>query len=389
VQKMTKPLAAIIGVCGVFVVTLWVRHSDSSAPEPAKLARNQGALLVDKDATERGGWIARPEGGGSQKPGSATGVHAAGVPGSMSTGDASGVADGSGGSSGSAAAIAAGRSAKGGVAAAGSPQYASSGSVQVNAAVPAMPAPFEGAKALGAGGKEVPGSTSQVAVAGGGKDAGKDVADENGLVLSLPLNQSNGTVADKGDTSPLLDQGITCQGDGCKFSTDSQFALPDAGNLKGDEGTVSFCLQPDWNGGDVGDASLVQLRNPNMWENRMQIFKNGRYMRLIFTPNTGLETGGSMAIDSWQPGQKHAVAAVWGQDPTSGQQTVAFYVDGQLAQPPQPYDGQLDIAPGTPLYIGSDLPAGGPSAGGTLSSFQGYNHPLAADAIAGLASGCQ
>jgi hypothetical protein len=138
-------------------------------------------------------------------------------------------------------------------------------------------------------------------------------------------------------------------------------------------------MQPQWGGGDEGDASLVQLRDSDQWDNRLQIFKNGRYLRFLFTPDTGKESNVAAVVDAWQPNEWHQVTATWGDSVQS------FYVDGHLVGQ-QTYTGQLDVRTGTPLYIGSDLPRGGPSAGGAISNFQVYRTPLGPDAVSNLAS---
>ncbi|MFQ5666498.1 MAG: LamG domain-containing protein [Candidatus Binatia bacterium] len=205
----------------------------------------------------------------------------------------------------------------------------------------------------------------------------KDGQDEDsGPVLSLPLEDS--PEAEDGETA-VFEKGVTFDGKGAVFSADSEFVVPNAGNIKGDAGTLSFSLEPQWGGGDEGDASLVQLRTPDVWENRLQIFKNGRYLRFLFTDNTGQERNIATTIDNWEPGQQHKITATWGEALQS------FYVDGHLIGQ-QTYSGTLDVQPGTPLHIGSDIPNGGPSAGATISQFQVYNRALPPDQIGRLAS---
>ena len=126
----------------------------------------------------------------------------------------------------------------------------------------------------------------------------------------------------------------------------------------------------------------MNLRTPNAFANRLQITKNGRYLRLLMADNTGNESGSSMLISDWQAGQSHLVTATWGQALNS------LYVDGQLVSS-QTYQGDLEIPPGTPMYIGSDYAGGIPGARGSLSNFEVYNRPLTQDEVAGLTAGCQ
>lgn len=212
-----------------------------------------------------------------------------------------------------------------------------------------------------------------------GSDPSKSDNPEDGLVLSIPFD--NSTLPDKGEP-PVTEEGVAFDGHGATFSTDSQLAIPDTGNL-GDAatGTISFCLRPQWSGDQPTDASLVNLRT-GAFANRVQIAKNGQYLRFLLADNTGHESGAGVSIYNWEPGETHLVTATWGQASSS------LYVDGQLVGS-QSYQGEIQIPPGTPMYIGSDIPGGNPGAGGTLSDFLVYNRPLSQDEIGGLTPNCQ
>jgi len=60
-----------------------------------------------------------------------------------------------------------------------------------------------------------------------------------------------------------------------------------------------------------------------------------------------------------------------------------LYIDGTLAAQ-RSFDGQLDIPPGTPMYIGSDYPGGVAAAQGSISNFQVYGQALPSEQIAGF-----
>ncbi|MFN8626407.1 MAG: LamG domain-containing protein [Candidatus Binatia bacterium] len=198
-------------------------------------------------------------------------------------------------------------------------------------------------------------------------------------MLSISFDQS--TVPEKGD-GPVVEHDIAFDGQGATFSTDSQFAIPDAANLTGDAGTISFCVTPQWGGDEPIDASLVNLRTPNQFNNRLQIAKNGQYLRFLTADNTGHEAGAGVNISSWQPGQGHLVTATWGEALTS------LYVDGKLVGS-QTYEGQIEITPGTPMYIGSDIPGGSAGAQGSLAKFQVYNRALPLEEVSNLSGNCQ
>ncbi len=213
----------------------------------------------------------------------------------------------------------------------------------------------------------------------GGDPSASDNSEQQDPVVSIPFD--NTTLPDKGE-APIAEQGIAFDGHGATFATDSQLAIPDAANLTGDAGTVTFCLRPQWSGNEPTDASLVNLRTPNVFENRLQIAKNGQNLRLLMADNTGHEAGAALNISGWQPGENHLVTATWGQALTS------LYVDGQLVDSGT-YQGELQIAPGTPMYIGSDVPGGIAGAQGSLSNFQVYNRALTPEDVAGLTGNCQ
>jgi hypothetical protein len=262
------------------------------------------------------------------------------------------------------------------------------GAVNIQTSVPAAALPSDLSNPAAGGshpaggeqGAQTGAAQSQAAVSG--SDAAQSTnPDDQGPVLSISFDNP---LPEKGDTAPIAEQDVTFDGKGATFATDSQYAIPDAGNLgTAETGSISFCLQPQWGGDETGtDASLVNLRTPNAFANRLQITKNGRYLRFLMADNTGNESGSSMIISDWQAGQSHLVTATWGQALNS------MYVDGQLVSS-QTYQGDLQIPPGTPMYIGSDYAGGIPGARGSLSNFEVYNRPLTQDEVAGLTAGCQ
>lgn len=196
-------------------------------------------------------------------------------------------------------------------------------------------------------------------------------------MLSLPLDKP--TDLDEGDTAPIVVEGVTFDSEGARFATDAQFIIPDAGHINGAAGTITFWLRPEWAGDPDSNASLVQLRT-HTFENRLQIFKNGPYLRFLFADNTGVESGVGVGITEWRAGERHMVTATWGDGVTS------LYIDGQWKGDKE-YNGELEVGPDTPLYIGSDHPGGGPGARSTITNFQIFNRALAADEVASLAAG--
>jgi len=245
------------------------------------------------------------------------------------------------------------------------------------------PAPAHAAQPHGASAAKPAPVTAEVppaAPAVAAPDASNTPADANGEqnepVLSIPFERS--AEPEKGDTAPIVADGVTFDSEGARFSVDSQFVVPNAGNVQGAAGTITFWLQPEWAGDVESDASLVQLRT-STFENRLQIFKNGRYLRFLFCDNTGIESGVGTDVSGWKPGERHMITATWGDGVT------VLYIDGR-SYGARDYDGELEVGPETPLYIGSDHPGGGPGARSAISNFQIYSRALSADEIANLYS---
>lgn len=178
--------------------------------------------------------------------------------------------------------------------------------------------------------------------------------------------------ADDTDTKAIDSQNVQPSDDGVgiDLGEDAVLAFPNAGNAKGDAGSISLDIDPKWTGSDATDNSFVQIRTPNGWDNRMQLVKNGRYLRFILTDNTSREADISVPIDHWEPGRPHTVTATWGEGKTQ------LYIDGQRVGQ-NTYSGQFQIPPNTPMYVGSDLPGGTyAGAAATIQNFKVYGRRL-------------
>src|SRR6185295_2695445 len=148
--------------------------------------------------------------------------------------------------------------------------------------------------------------------------------------------------------------------EGAYFPPDARFAFGNSGTVQNNAGTIGFWMKPNWDGTDPRNASLVQFHTED-WSNRLQIFKNGIYLRYLFTDNTGTETNldVNMENEHWTAGEWHQIAVTWGDS------LISMYVDGQQRKQGT-YFGELDVPSGTALYVGSDAPGGNPGADATL-----------------------
>lgn len=192
----------------------------------------------------------------------------------------------------------------------------------------------------------------------------RDDNDEDGkdgevaLELKRPEDTENAGVNKDVKAPDASDEGLT-------FTEASQLAFPDGGNLSGEAGTISFEIEPNWNGNDETNNSLVTLRSEHGWSNRIELVKNGRYLRFILADNVGREADISVPIDAWVPGEAHDVKAMWEAGKT------ALYID-DVKVGENTYNG-FD-RPDAPLYIGSDHRGSSYSGlNGTIRNFKAQN----------------
>jgi hypothetical protein len=368
---MTRPWTVMIaGVALLLVAGLAIKSlRGSRTDEPAGAIEQQVAQRAQARAGEQGGWTARKAGeAGTQAadrsgsgPGSAAGTGADRF-GSSERGSAD-VVDGVGGR-------------RSGVGLGTGTTIGPDGGVRVETNVAAQDRP-EGAAALARD------RMRQSGVAGGalGEEFADDPLaageeDESGLVLSLPLE---GTAAPETGNEPVVIDGVVFDSEGAKFTADSQLVIPNPHEIIGESGTISFWVQPDWSGDENSTASLVDLRAQHVFENRIQIDKNGQFLRFIFADDSGRESGGGYQIGNWQPGEWHHVTATWGEALTT------LYVDGRpVAQ--QTFSGEFRVLPQTQFRVGSNYPGDGPGANSTMSHVQVYKRVLTPDEVGQISS---
>jgi hypothetical protein len=225
------------------------------------------------------------------------------------------------------------------------------------------------------GGRSLAAEPVPVAPPGNGVlTAGGQVAiDPEALATSLPGAPQDASLAvpfkgngsSLGSMGPLFDDNVVYDADqpGAYFPPDARFAYGDAGTVQNNAGTIAFWIQPKWDGTDPRNASLVQYHTDD-WSNRLQIFKNGIYLRYLFTDDTGNETNLSvnMAQEHWTAGEWHQIAITWGDS------LIGMYIDGNEREQGT-YMGSLDVPTGTALYVGSDSPGGNPGADATFQDF--------------------
>jgi hypothetical protein len=165
-------------------------------------------------------------------------------------------------------------------------------------------------------------------------------------------------------------------GDGrIEFPDNAQFSFPAGSNVNSEAGTISFEIRPNWDGGDLTNNSLVQIRNEHVWENALSIAKNYDALRYIIIDSGGVERNVNIPIGDWAAGEPQFITATW------DSQTMRLFINGELAGEstlPNP----LNFSNTTPMHIGSDFPGTSyVGAGGSIRDFTVYARALGTDEI--------
>jgi hypothetical protein len=135
-------------------------------------------------------------------------------------------------------------------------------------------------------------------------------------------------------------------GDGIKITDRGRVEFPNAGNASS-SGTISFQIKPEWSGADQGDNAIVQIRQEHQWQNRLELVKNGEFLRFILTPDSGVEADISSRITGWNANEVHDIQVTWGDGRTT------LWIDGQVAGS-NTYKGEINFSSGTPMFLGAD-----------------------------------
>jgi hypothetical protein len=375
----------VVGVLGLLAAGVAVRHCGST-PSPEPLTGPQLAAKARLPGNERSGWIAQS---GTENRG--TESARSGTTGGMVGHSSSGSGGGSDPDDFGSARGGRGSDARdfrdtdtmdaGGDAINAPPRVAPAGNATGGLGVP------EGSAGAAGGVPPVPGQdhagqpgsdkaaapqTEQVAQASDPAKTGAQ--DDNGPVFSLPLDKS--TQPEKGDTAPVIANGVTFDANGAQFDVNAQLFIPNGGNVNPAAGTITFWMLPQWAGDTTSDAILVHLGGGD-FENHATFFKNGRYLRYLFADNSGWEAGGSRDVADWKPGDRHMVTGTWGDGVT------VFYIDG-VPVDAHDYSGNLVLGPSPPLYIGSGTPSIKGGASSNIRNFQVYARALNSDEVAAL-----
>lgn len=174
------------------------------------------------------------------------------------------------------------------------------------------------------------------------------------------------------DTEPaVVRKGINDDSDdeGLIFTKDTVLAFPEGGSASLETGRIKGSITPNWSGTDEGNNSIFTWRAPHEWSNRIELVRNGRYLRFILADNLGREADISVPIDSWIPGESHDFEATW------EDQKIRLYIDGVIAGENTYHEFR---PPSANMYVGSDHPG---------SSYSGFDGTLKIKVTGGNKSG--
>jgi hypothetical protein len=172
----------------------------------------------------------------------------------------------------------------------------------------------------------------------------------DGVALEVSrLEDTEPAVVRKGIDADDSDEGLT-------FTKDTVLAFPEGGSGSLEAGRIKGSITPNWSGTDEGNNSIFTWRAPHEWSNRIELVRNGRYLRFILADNLGREADISVPIDSWIPGENHDFEATW------EDQKIKLFIDG-VAAGENTY--QEFRPPSANMYVGSDHP------GSSYSGFDG------------------
>ncbi len=367
----------VVALVGVLIAGVAFKQCSSSSPQEDLRAQADRAVVVAA-RSDRGGWSA--QGGGGQEGGSGQegdSMAAGGVGRGAESVDAGGEGATSGGSAETVRQELRRRSQQAAAAAAGGPSLRAAANAPKVAAGSGRDDPFKGARERGAG--QV--ASAPLAVPAVVPDALRDPnASAPSETPALSVLAKDGQARD--DSTLVAANSATYQaGEGHVFDTESEVKIPNAGNISGDAGSIAFELKPKWEGGDNSDASFFDLRTPNEWNNRMELVKNGQYLRFLMWDSQGTENGIGFQMKNWAPDESHPIAVTWGVDET-GQRVMSLYVDGaKVGQ--QIYQNDFNVPTNQPLVIGNNA-GGALGARAGLNGFQVFNNPLDSAHIASL-----
>jgi len=194
-------------------------------------------------------------------------------------------------------------------------------------------------------------------------DAESDGADADGKLFA-PFD-----ILDRGENPIEASHVDFVPGDGVVLADDSELIYPAEGNVDGAAGTINFVIEPDWEGGDDSNRTLVRIDRPGDFQSRIQVIKSGEFLRFMFVDAQGADRNLTFSIAEWHAGDSHQVTATWGDG------RLALYVDGSEAAKLE-FSGSIDVGADTQIALGSTTIDGLAGARARISDFTVLDYPL-------------
>ncbi|HYR97363.1 MAG TPA: LamG domain-containing protein, partial [Candidatus Binatus sp.] len=172
------------------------------------------------------------------------------------------------------------------------------------------------------------------------------------------------------DVAPTASDVTFTSGDERQFPTDMPVEVSDMPEIAGGSGTLSFWLQPTWEGDNQDDASLLELG-----DGRLRVVKNVDFLRFEWMDDAGTSGGIGAPIVDWKPGEWHAVTTTWNGS------SFALYIDGRLVSAKDDA-GRVGLPADSTLVIGSNFAESRPVAPGVIGKVDVRRRPLSPAEVA-------
>lgn len=187
----------------------------------------------------------------------------------------------------------------------------------------------------------------------------------------------DGTSVAHDGTAPTVEENVdfaTIDG-AALFPPNALLIYDDAGGIDPAQGAFVFWVRLEWDpkDGRIEGKGLAQLFSGTL-ENRFEITMGHHFVSFYITDSNGTQQGviGEVA---WSRGDWHHVAVTW------GEALMRIYIDGNLGNE-STYSGNLEIPPGTPLYLGSQQQRSDRQGTVALRGQQTFQRPLNPQEIA-------
>lgn len=214
------------------------------------------------------------------------------------------------------------------------------------------------------------------------------------LLFHCPFDGDANAIVANGPSRPQQEIGLAYRpglfGQSVELHNRSKLRYAEAGNLNKQRGTISVWFKPNWNG-NVSDREMRHILfqegptpSPRLGSNQLWIWSIGSHMR--FDVSDPEDHYAIAAIDGWQAGEWHHIAATW-----DCERGTDLYIDGKpircRGNPMKPFLGDQKSSrsswnPESFPYFEIGGNEGRQAAEGLIDELRVFDGVLATDAIA-------